>query len=365
MSILLDTASQMRDCPRIHGPYTNCRDRDGGGHGDENIEDRRLRTPTLLPTGLKSEQLTDSVSSMGVISSPPKKARNSKNLSLKMGPKKSNSAPSSPAFTPSPRRKPLAATLSLAVPSSPPLPPAAVDASRQTTQIPSDAYPDGPKPVFGNNVYLYSEPDISIARDFDVVVNVAKEVTNPFDTPPSSCPSLSSSTSSTGPSNATKEYIHVPWEHNSLIMADLPDLVDAIAQKAAAGKKILVHCQCGVSRSATLVIALVMKEKHMDVNQAYSYVKERSAAIGPNMGLIYQLSDYAHLLSQDDSKQSNTANTRPGLSRARSEICYPHSSSSSSPTSSSSDWARHSWNTLSLKSSPPTPNFNMSPPRKR
>ena len=50
-----------------------------------------------------------------------------------------------------------------------------------------------------------------------------------------------------------------------------------------------------MSRSATLVIALVMKKLGMGTHEAYAYVKDRSPWIGPNMSLIYQLTDYGRL----------------------------------------------------------------------
>lgn len=50
-----------------------------------------------------------------------------------------------------------------------------------------------------------------------------------------------------------------------------------------------------MSRSATLVIALVMKKFEMGTHEAYAYVKDRSPWIGPNMSLIYQLTDYGRL----------------------------------------------------------------------
>jgi Dual specificity phosphatase, catalytic domain len=59
------------------------------------------------------------------------------------------------------------------------------------------------------------------------------------------------------------------------------------------------NIQCGVSCTATLVIALVMKKHGLGTHKAYTYVKERSPWIGPNMSLIYQLTDYGRLCGHE------------------------------------------------------------------
>jgi tyrosine-protein phosphatase len=69
-------------------------------------------------------------------------------------------------------------------------------------------------------------------------------------------------------------------------------------------------CQCGISRSATMVIALVMRaaaQRHSSVppevwalpgmQGAYSFVKEKSSHVGPNMSYVpfLGLINYFHL----------------------------------------------------------------------
>ncbi|GAO48319.1 hypothetical protein G7K_2495-t1 [Saitoella complicata NRRL Y-17804] len=161
-------------------------------------------------------------------------------------------------------------------------------------------YFNGPR-LIAPNVWLYSEPTRQICEGFDVVINVAREVLDPF--VPTELPILSTSGSESGSSDLgcawRGEYVHIPWEHNtSTLVSELPSLIDLIKTSAEQGKKMLVHCQCGVSRSATLVIAYIMREKDMSLHDAYAYVKERSPWIGPNMGLIYQLSEWGLICRQ-------------------------------------------------------------------
>lgn len=52
--------------------------------------------------------------------------------------------------------------------------------------------------------------------------------------------------------------------------------------------KILVHCQVGVSRSATIVLAYLMLKQNMTLAEAIKKVKERRG-IYPNQGFLKQL----------------------------------------------------------------------------
>jgi hypothetical protein len=55
---------------------------------------------------------------------------------------------------------------------------------------------------------------------------------------------------------------------------------------------VLVHCDAGVSRSATVVISFVMKTNKLSARQAYDFVKEKRPCVAPNISFIQQLIDY-------------------------------------------------------------------------
>ncbi|MCJ1429355.1 hypothetical protein MMC29_007268 [Sticta canariensis] len=205
----------------------------------------------------------------------------------------------------------------------------------------SPAYPQGPVCIYDPYVFLYLEPSDMEASEFDVIFNVAREVKNPFsvvaeeDTLPRvedatkevtldpsrtffagrDCTSEpqtaisdksfqstfgtlpdSPSPSNSGtakPAKAVPEYVHVPWEHNTNVVDDLLRLCEVIDDRVRQRKKVLIHCQCGVSRSASLVVAYgLYKNPELTVQEAYNIVKSRSRWIGPNMSLIYQLSEF-------------------------------------------------------------------------
>lgn len=162
------------------------------------------------------------------------------------------------------------------------------------------------------------------------IVNVAQEIENPFD------PETSIDTWD-WPSNAkgkpkvalskhtiegerTVEYAHLRWSHGEGGLADLPDsaTLDDLVNSSEyagpmgaqqwrfweavrwlevcrrAGTPVMIHCQCGVSRSATLLVAYLMtlaaagiahqQIGHLKTMQdAYDYLKGKSPWIGPNV----------------------------------------------------------------------------------
>ncbi|RIA96917.1 hypothetical protein C1645_687428, partial [Glomus cerebriforme] len=93
------------------------------------------------------------------------------------------------------------------------------------------------------------------------------------------------------------KYKKIFWTHNQEnLIADFIPAFAFIDEARSAGRNILVHCQCGVSRSASLIISYVMKVNRMTLNQAYEFVKDRSPYISPNMSLVYQLVEFEKTL---------------------------------------------------------------------
>jgi len=58
------------------------------------------------------------------------------------------------------------------------------------------------------------------------------------------------------------------------------------------GKTILVHCNRGVSRSASVVIAFVMWKFTWKFEKAFDYVRQKRDVIYPNNGFVKQLEEY-------------------------------------------------------------------------
>lgn len=65
--------------------------------------------------------------------------------------------------------------------------------------------------------------------------------------------------------------------------------VSFIEENRTKRKGVLVHCQAGISRSATLIIAYLMKNENKDLTTAYKDVQRKRTCIQPNPGFIKQL----------------------------------------------------------------------------
>jgi len=227
----------------------------------------------------------------------------------------------------------------------------------------SPSYPEGPILMHEPSVHLYLEPKLEEAMKFDVVINVAREVKNPFkemkeeqeskktpiatsdpntilpepqDKTPDTAASLlsfqtafehqpSGSTESSpttprpAPDTKIPEYIHVPWDHNTDVKDELWDLCQTIESRTKEGKRVLVHCQQGASRSATLIIAYGMYlNQDIGPNEAYSRAQAKSRWVNPNMSLLFSLNDFKKIIEQKKAEKNTIWKTqvkhRPTLS---------------------------------------------------
>jgi tyrosine-protein phosphatase len=232
-------------------------------------------------------------------------------------------------------------------------------------------YPDGPIAIYDDNVYLYLEPSAAEASKFDVVINVAKEVQDPFEAakrksaalgdsqmaespvPDTAMSTMSfatafefqpgddkSETPTTPRANpfAKPEYIHMPWDHHTDIAPDLMNLCETIDNRINDGKKVLIHCQQGASRSASLIIAYgLYRRPELSVNDAYYAAQSKSRWISPNMKLMYCLQDFQKELSSKrlapppSYRRAGRSPTKHRLTLSADAIDIPHKEPRTAP----------------------------------
>ncbi|KAF1796716.1 dual specificity phosphatase [Mucor lusitanicus] len=68
-----------------------------------------------------------------------------------------------------------------------------------------------------------------------------------------------------------------------------------IQETYKAGGRILIHCQAGVSRSAAVLAACLMKSKKINRDDALEIIKRKRPSVAPNAGFMEQLSLYFDL----------------------------------------------------------------------
>lgn len=65
-----------------------------------------------------------------------------------------------------------------------------------------------------------------------------------------------------------------------------------IHSAVVSGGCVLVHCNAGVSRSVSVVIAYLMKHYGMSFDEAFKFVKSKRSFVRPNVGFVEQLKLY-------------------------------------------------------------------------
>ena len=90
------------------------------------------------------------------------------------------------------------------------------------------------------------------------------------------------------------DVIQIPVRDTSdaLLAPYFDEVADAINERTKKGERCLVHCVAGISRSATLCIAYLIKYHKMSLRKAYYHVLSCRDCIFPNFGFWHQLIEY-------------------------------------------------------------------------
>lgn len=127
------------------------------------------------------------------------------------------------------------------------------------------------------------------------------------------------------------QYKCIPVEDNhkediSCWFLEAIEFIDSVRDSSG---RVLVHCQAGISRSATICLAYLMKRKRVRLDEAFEFVRRRRSIISPNFSFMGQLLQFeSQLLATSCAAEAAAASPllgpKPG-STAASTVATPTS----------------------------------------
>lgn len=90
------------------------------------------------------------------------------------------------------------------------------------------------------------------------------------------------------------DYLHlpVPDTPDSPLHRHFEAVADTVQRAAERGGRTLVHCSAGVSRSATLCLAYLLRHQDMTLREAHTWLRTCRPMVRPNPGFWKQLVRY-------------------------------------------------------------------------
>lgn len=92
--------------------------------------------------------------------------------------------------------------------------------------------------------------------------------------------------------NCKFKQVNIRDQPDEDIISYFDECFEAIDNEIENKGKVLIHCRAGVSRSATIAIAYLMKKNKIPYDKASEMVKKKRQKIRPNKGFIAQLELY-------------------------------------------------------------------------
>ncbi|EGW04976.1 Dual specificity protein phosphatase 2 [Cricetulus griseus] len=96
-------------------------------------------------------------------------------------------------------------------------------------------------------------------------------------------------------------YKSIPVEDNQMveISAWFQEAIGFIDSVKNSGGRVLVHCQAGISRSATICLAYLIQSHRVRLDEAFDFVKQRRGVISPNFSFMGQLLQFETQVQQE------------------------------------------------------------------
>ncbi|XP_026705979.1 dual specificity protein phosphatase 8 [Athene cunicularia] len=146
-------------------------------------------------------------------------------------------------------------------------------------------------------------------------------------------------------------FMRIPVNDNycEKLLPWLDKSIEFIDKAKVSSCQVIVHCLAGISRSATIAIAYIMKTMGMSSDDAYRFVKDRRPSISPNFNFLGQLLEYERSLkllkalkskgdrgegdTQQDSAEAAEGSRHPPPPTSEKAEEVPRGAGSASPNS--------------------------------
>ncbi|KAI4881557.1 hypothetical protein NFI96_027454 [Prochilodus magdalenae] len=112
--------------------------------------------------------------------------------------------------------------------------------------------------------------------------------------------------------------------------------------------RVIVHCLAGISRSATIAIAYIMKTMGLSSDDAYRFVKDRRPSISPNFNFLGQLLEFERDLKLKTPLPCSPLRSTPDHPEDATKIIAEHSTENSAPYQRTQE-------TMLVNGKPPSP----------
>lgn len=90
------------------------------------------------------------------------------------------------------------------------------------------------------------------------------------------------------------------WKKDSISIHYLNQFFFFTERARKTGGKVLVHCQAGVSRSATITISYILRKTKLNAYDAYKFVKSKRDVVSPNLNFMGQLMTFEEALNKGE-----------------------------------------------------------------
>ncbi|KAM6976605.1 dual specificity protein phosphatase 1 [Aplochiton taeniatus] len=119
------------------------------------------------------------------------------------------------------------------------------------------------------------------------------------------------------------QYKSIPVEdnHKADISSWFNEAIEYIDSVRNKGGRVFVHCQAGISRSATICLAYLMRTNRVKLEEAFEFVKQRRSIISPNFSFMGQLLQFESQVLASSTCSSEASS--PAIGKTSTVFNFP------------------------------------------